>query len=392
MPSTLEAGATATNPSAMPSGPSNWSPKLASELASDFQNVSLQEGPPDNGIIYESKLDFDTQWGLLPPVELPKANKSYTALFSMDQKDKETHCLLQGNDTGTLYHGHVWTVEWKKLLATGGDCQEFASLELEEIPAKFLFPKYRPSMRKYTGSTKANNVFMKQQTFLEKTKYRDTQFAQCTQQEMLRCEQISMDPHRNLAQYLGVETRCIFGEERVLRIAYQRYTMDLHTFVLEKRLLTKENQHLLVEGIRNGMQHLHKLGLVHCDLRPPNVFVTFKEEEGRVVLEEVVVGDFDASLNIGQPVTLKRACREWWPPEAKWGSLAHPSMDEWCLQKIQDWMEDWLKENGLVEYRWDHAAYASAVWPGFSDTSIDEDDIVDEIADDFLGMLPNAWS
>jgi hypothetical protein len=39
-----------------------------------------------------------------------------------------------------------------------------------------------------------------------------------------------------MARSRGVETKIIGGVERVVRIAYQRYSMDLETFMLEKRL------------------------------------------------------------------------------------------------------------------------------------------------------------
>ncbi|OSS43401.1 hypothetical protein B5807_12013 [Epicoccum nigrum] len=244
-------------------------------------------------------------------------------------------------------------------------------------------------MGKYTGSTEAENVFMKQQTFLEESDYNDSRYANLTAQEISRCEEVAANPHENLARYLGVETEVISGVERVIRIAYKRYTMDLDTFVLEKRLLKKDNLDLIVQGLRNGMQHLHKLGLVHCDLWPLNVFVTCREEDGKLMLKEVVIGDFDASLKIGEPVALKRACEESWPPEVKWRDLAAPHIDQWSLQKMENWLGDWLKENGLDEYVRDSAAYTSPLWPDPSDSS--DAETADETVDDLQGNGPIEW-
>jgi serine/threonine protein kinase len=184
-----------------------------------------------------------------------------------------------------------------------------------------------------------------------------------------------------MARSRGVETKIIGGVERVVRIAYQRYSMDLHMFALEKQL-NLDNRNILMQGMRNGIQHLHEQGLVHCDLRPPNVFVTFKEEEGDVVLEEVVVGDFDASLKIGEPVNLKRACGKWWPPHVQWGDPALPSIDEYSLEQMETWFGDCLKENGLEEYVWDNAAASPPTWPKLPSSSDEEDEIPDEIPDD----------
>lgn len=266
-------------------------------------------------------------------MELKKANESYRLLFSMDQEDGETHYMLQGNTNDALYHGHVKTSEWNKIQSIKGDGQEFASLELDWVSASYLFPIYLPSMQKYTGSTEAGDVFMKVQTFLKKSKYKDSDYAQCMEREIQRCEEISGNPHRNLARYLGVETKVILGEERVVRIAYQRYSMDLQTFVLQKRL-NLDNRVILMQGMRNGIKHLHEQNLVHCDLRPPNVFVTFKEEERNAVLE-VVIGDFDASLKIGERVNLKRACGKWWPEHMKWHCPAETSIDDYALEQME---------------------------------------------------------
>lgn len=51
---------------------------------------------------------------------------------------------------------------------------------------------------------------------------------------------------------------------------------------------------LLICGIYDRLDALHALGLVHCDSRPMNVFVTIEDERyenGMVLLNEVVVGD-----------------------------------------------------------------------------------------------------
>ena len=362
MSSTSQGRSPTKDPSATPSGV-GWSPKLASELASQLGDISLAENPFQDKFAEDGAIvDDDSQWGLGPPVELKKANESYRLLLSMDQEDGETHYMLQGNTNDALYHGHVETPKWKEIQSIKGDGHEFASLDLDWVSASHLFPLYLPSMKKYTGSTEAEDVFMKVQMFLKKSKYKNSDYAQCMEQEIRRCEEISRNPHRNLARYLGVETKIILGEERVVRIAYQRYSEDLHEFVLKKRL-NLDNRVILMQGMRDGIKHLHEHNLVHCDLRPPNVFVTFKEEEGVAILEEVVVGDFDASLKVGEPVDLKRACGQWWPKEAEWHSPVKASVDDFALEQMETWLGNCLKENGLEEYVWDDAAASTPAWP-----------------------------
>lgn len=76
---------------------------------------------------------------------------------------------------------------------------------------------------------------MKRQKFLSKDRYDGACFADCTAQEIQRCEQIRRNPHADLASYLGGEAKIVCGEERVSGLAYKRYIMDLHTFVFERK-------------------------------------------------------------------------------------------------------------------------------------------------------------
>lgn len=213
------------------------------------------------------------------------------------------------------------------------------------VEARLLYPSYRPTTKKFEGNPDDKAVFMKKQNWSSKYRHHNDHFAECTAQEVKRCEQINRKPHRNLAQYLGVETQKICGEERVTRIAYKRYSMDLHTFVLEKRLLKPHHIPFLMHGIRQGIKAIHAMELVHCDLRPANIFVTVRgegEEACNLELLEVVLGDFDASVMVGEEIRLKRASSDWWPENVKYGMKAQPWIDEWCLKKMGMWLEgDW---------------------------------------------------
>lgn len=315
-------------------------------------------------------------WGIGLPVEIPTYHTHYSVLDSMDQNSGYTHYLLESN-RGMLFHGHQTTTEWAIVSAVVGDGSEFASLpELNPVPADFLFPLCRPFMTHFSSDGKDEAVYMKKQAFLSRNKFRNDHHASCTWQEISRCEHIAKAPHPNLAKYLGVETRQIGGEERVVEIAYQRYSMDLHTFVLMKRFLQPHHVSFLMQGIEQGMRHLHKLGLVHCDLRPMNVFVTIEEqrdEKDHVILKEVVIGDFDASVEVDSAVALKRANGGWWPADMEWGAKAAPWIDEWCLENLRKW----LKEDGLGE--WDFGA---------TNTSPSEGS-VNALAGDIMAKLPS---
>ena len=100
---------------------------------------------------------------------------------------------------------------------------------------------------------------------------------------------------------------------------------------------------------------------------------------------------------------LKRGCQEWWPPEAKWGQPALLWMDEWCLNTLETWLGNWLKDNGLEDYVWskavstiwDKAASKSPVWSLQSGSSDVKDETADETAvetaDELQEKVPNDW-
>jgi hypothetical protein len=97
-----------------------------------------------------------------------------------------------------------------------------ATIDEDSTEPRLLYPNYRHSTLKFSGNLDDPGVFMKAQNFKKIHPHNDTHYADCTAQEIKRCEQISRHPHPNLAQYLGVETKKIDGGERVTRIVCKR--------------------------------------------------------------------------------------------------------------------------------------------------------------------------
>lgn len=319
-------------------------------------------------------------WDTSPLDALPPGNTHFSVFSSAalltSSGNRLTTFLLHSN-RDTLFHGTIPTREWLPLTTpNSGSGTQFAPLPMTLVPAHALFPTYTAPTLKFTGSLASPAIFVKRQAILTGGRLTSAYHADATAQEVSRCEAIAAAPHAHLARYLGVETRVLGGAERVVGIVYQRYGMDLYEFGLMRRLVKAEHVGVLMRGIEAGMRHLHGLGVVHCDLRPQNVFVSFEEAEDGVRVTEVVVGDFDACVRIGEPVRLKRACEGWWPEEMGWGEKAGVWVDEWCLAK----METWIKEKADV---WDFGGKASA-WP-----SVHTDD---ELVSDILTAMPNqGW-
>ena len=59
-----------------------------------------------------------------------------------------------------------------------------------------------------------------------------------------------------------------------------------------------------LSDIEAGMDHLHSLGIVHCDIKPRNIFVSSS-------YDHFVIGDFDSCYRKGAFMDQKKGTRGW---------------------------------------------------------------------------------
>ncbi|PGH00764.1 hypothetical protein AJ79_08102 [Helicocarpus griseus UAMH5409] len=96
--------------------------------------------------------------------------------------------------------------------------------------------------------------------------------------EVETCELLRKHPHRNIAFYYG----CQVTRNRVSGLCFKRYTSTLQENVnpqhLNKRTFFSSGRELVDDGIKasldgilQGIRHLHSLGLVHNDVTPSNI-------------------------------------------------------------------------------------------------------------------------
>jgi len=134
------------------------------------------------------------------------------------------------------------------------------------------------------------------------------------------CEILRASPHPNIAQYLG----CIVENDKITGLCFVKYGMDLRQRVTEDSRPCDAD--LFFQGIQEGIQHLHSLGLIHCDINPTNILM-----DG----DTPVIVDFDSCQRNGEKLGLKGGTLDWANLDFK---FARPENDEYGLSKIRDFL------------------------------------------------------
>lgn len=140
--------------------------------------------------------------------------------------------------------------------------------------------------------------------------------------EAKACEILSVHPHPNIAQYLG----CTVEGGRITGLCFVKYGMTL----LER---VSKGSHafdadLCLCGIQDGIQHLHKLGLIHCDINPANILMSGDGDNPIII-------DFDSCRREGEHLGLKAGTRGWAREDFK---FATPEVDQYGLAMIKDFL------------------------------------------------------
>ncbi|RAL00173.1 kinase-like protein [Aspergillus ibericus CBS 121593] len=169
------------------------------------------------------------------------------------------------------------------------------------------------------------------------------------EQQILRevtvCEILRNNPHPNLATYYG----CQETNGRVSGLCFKRYTCTLlekanpgHLNKEEFRLSGREHVgeaiRSCLDGILDGIRHLHSLGFVHNDINPANIM--FDEDGGPVII------DFDSCRRIGESLkgTETKRTHQWHDPRVEMVVQVN-DLDAWQVLRI--WLMGGLEERFL---------------------------------------------
>ena len=133
------------------------------------------------------------------------------------------------------------------------------------------------------------------------------------------CERINRNRHYNLATYHG----CIVKNGLVRGIVYSTYDTTLDGKVNPDHRFTKQdfrygfsplqNRAAFIKGVRNGLKHLHGLGLVHNDIKPDNIML--RPDESPVII------DFDSCTPIWKSLKDVGRTKGWHDPEVDFQCL-----------------------------------------------------------------------
>jgi hypothetical protein len=151
--------------------------------------------------------------------------------------------------------------------------------------------------------------------------------------EIANCEILRRTPHPNIAKYRGVNYEA--KTQAITALLFQRYAMTLGDLVYSSHTFDAEK---CMQDVKKGIQHIHSLGYVHCDIKPENIFVDTKTRP-----HCFVVGDFDSMQEAGAQLKYKCGTDGWRPEDA--------DDDNWTVDVSQDWfglemLRAWVREKG----------------------------------------------
>lgn len=279
--------------------------------------------------------------------------------------NKKTRYLVQTNE-GRVYYGDVLrgTTLYRHVIHQSKAFLESKVRHLEwyapiEVDADSFWPQYKPgAMKLFEGDINDELVYPKKQIMLKYLLFNRKGDAKThrmlVEQEIRRNEEIERwgtDP--SLAKYLGVY---VDKFNLVKAVLYKRYSIDLWDFThypTSTRRLMRHHVPVIMTAVERAVRHLHNLGIVHCDIRPVNIFLVIsrgnkndnskgkgKKQENRVKIafDEIVLGDFDAAVQIADIDYMKTHGEGWWPEGYDRKTPATYEIDVYALEQLEKWL------------------------------------------------------
>jgi len=201
------------------------------------------------------------------------------------------------------------------------DCKaDLHGLDIVPIPASHIWPPFQAQLGR-APEPLPQDCYVKRHSLLG---YSNTStssgFGNLLLHEAEVCELLRASPHPNIARYLG----CIVKNDRITGLCFVKYGMNLGERVIKDP--RSFDTDLILQGIQEGIRHLHSLGLIHCNLSPMNIVM-----DG----DTPVIIDFDSCQHKGENLGIKAGTWGWTDENFE---FAMPENDEYGLSKIRDFL------------------------------------------------------
>ncbi|KAG9234638.1 hypothetical protein BJ875DRAFT_509171 [Amylocarpus encephaloides] len=169
---------------------------------------------------------------------------------------------------------------------------DLTKLEIHPTPRTHIYPVL-PTL----APTLPPDVFLKRPSLVY---YADskclTEISALFMHEAQMYEMIKRSPHPNVVKYFG----CPIDEDgRISELCFARYGKTLDQMIKDGEIFDRK---ACLDDIRAGIDHLHSLGMIHCDINPHNVFADVKD---------FVIEDFDSCTLEGDDLGTKAGTDGW---------------------------------------------------------------------------------
>ncbi|KAG8674185.1 hypothetical protein FPOAC2_00170 [Fusarium poae] len=206
-----------------------------------------------------------------------------------------------------------------KVALAMADSFAIESIKAIPIPVENICPRFTSSLTAAPERIMDNNCFFKYARLDRKAAEPNNRIKQIVLMEAKACEVLMKHPHPNVAKYWG----CYVVDGRIRALCYQKYIMTLKQ---RKKTGIPLNVPKCLRGIRDGICHMHSLGLIHNDINPNNIMID--------EFDNPVIIDFDSCTCQGEKV-VKGWTRNWCMEGAE---LSSPENDFYGLRKIEEYL------------------------------------------------------
>ncbi|KAL5414007.1 hypothetical protein PMIN04_009218 [Paraphaeosphaeria minitans] len=271
----------------------------------------------------------------------PTSTMPLTLVHTYAADARQTRYLLRNTDDGSISWGHSYDPVSEIKSTPPEDLDRCGNLD----PDAFC-TKRTTSMTPYHGPLESPLIFIKHHNFIRYDRFEDptmqTHIKATQEREIWAAEKYRSAPHPNICEYKGVITDT---EDRVIATVYRRYDTDLFNLIENSPFLDilasqpsnvwppVPSPDYIMSAIHFGIRHIHSLGLVHCDIRPGNIFIDTHPMQ-------VVIGDFDGTNTPGNQLQGRFAQGA---ASHTQGGVVDASIDVGCFEDMVKWLEDCRK-------------------------------------------------